>query len=89
MAQELFLDELNQEIKADKSHSQIIINITNSPKLLGEVKKIVEGLGARIIETKHLSPNLTLLKLDVKDMREVALKLTEQGFLIKGINASL
>jgi hypothetical protein len=87
MIQELFLDELNQEIKADKTYSQIFIKMSNSPILLGEVKKIVEGLGVHIIEAKRLSPNWTLLKLDAKDMREVALKLTEQGFLIKGINA--
>jgi hypothetical protein len=87
MVQELFLEELNQEIKADKTYSQILINITNSSKLLEEAKKIVEALGVCIIEAKRLSPNWTLLKLDAKDMRDVALKLTEHGFMIKGINA--
>ena len=48
---------------------------------------MIENLGVRIIETKHLSSNnWALLKLDVKDMRDVALKLTEHGFFIKGIN---
>jgi len=87
MVEERFLEELNQEIKADKTYSQIFINMSNSPILLREAKKIVEGLGVHIIEAKTISPEWALLKLDAKDMREVALKLTEQGFLIKGINA--
>jgi hypothetical protein len=87
MVQQLFSEELNQEIKAEKTYSQIFINITNSSRLLEEAKEIIEGLGVRIIEAKHLSPDWTLLKLDVKDIREIALKLTEHGFLIKGINA--
>jgi hypothetical protein len=87
MVEERFSEELNQEIKADKTYSQIFINMSNSPVLLREAKKIVEGLGVHIIEAKTISPEWTLLKLDAKDMREVALKLTEQGFLIKGINA--
>ena len=87
MVEERFSGELNQEIKADKTYSQIFINMSNSPVLFREVKEIVEGLDVHIIEAKTISPEWTLLKLDVKDMREVALKLTEQGFLIKGINA--
>jgi hypothetical protein len=87
MVEERFSEELNQEIKAEKTYSQIFINMSNSPVLLREAKEIVEGLGVHIIEAKIISPEWTLLKLDAKDMREVALKLTEQGFLIKGINA--
>jgi hypothetical protein len=78
---------LNQKIKAEKTYSQILIYVTNSSKLLGEAKEVIQSLGIRIVEVKHLSPNWVLLKLDVKDAREVALKLTEQGFLMKGINA--
>jgi hypothetical protein len=87
MAEEKLLEELNQRIKADKTYSQIFIHIAHSSKLLVEAKKTVEALGVRIIQVKHLTPNWTLLKLGTKDMRDVALKLTEQGFLIKGINA--
>jgi len=87
MVDERLLEELNEEIKADKTYSQIFINMSNSPILLREAKEIVEGLGVHIIEAKTISPDWTLLKLDVKDMRDIALKLTEQGFLIKGINA--
>lgn len=73
----------------DKHHSQILIKITPSSKTFEEAKRIIEDLGVRIIETKNLSSNnWILLKLDVSDMRNLALKLTESGFsVIKGINA--
>ena len=86
---EKVIEEFNHEIKADKNHAQILIEITPASKTLGEVKKIIEDLGTHIIETKHLSSNRALLELDVKDMRNVALKLTESGFFNgKGVNAS-
>lgn len=86
---EKVIEEFNHEIKADKNHAQILIEITPASKTLGEVKKIIEDLGTHIIETKHLSSNRALLKLDVKDMRNVALKLTESGFFnVKEVNAS-
>ena len=88
MVQKIIAEEFNHEVKADKDHSQILIKITPSSKTFEEAKRIIEDLGVRIIETKHLSSNnWALLKLDVKDMRDVALKLTEHGFFIKGINA--
>jgi hypothetical protein len=87
MAHEQFLEELNQEITADRTYAQILIKNTNYLKTLEEAKKIIEDLGVHIIETERLKSNWTLLKLDVKDMRDVALKLTEHGFFIKGINA--
>lgn len=87
---EKVIEEFNHEIKADKNHAQILIEITPASKTLGEVKKIIEDLGIHIIEKKHLSSNRALLKLDVKDMRNVvALKLTESGFFNgKEVNAS-
>lgn len=49
---------------------------------------MIEDLGVRIIEMDLLSSDFILLKLDVRDMRNLALKLTESGFsVIKGINA--
>jgi hypothetical protein len=88
MARKHFLEELNQEVKADRTHAQILIKITPSSKALEEAKRIIEDSGVHIIETKHLSTNhWILLRLDVKDMRDAALKLTEHGFVIKGINA--
>lgn len=88
MVREMFSEGFNHEVKADKHHSQILIKNTPSSKTFEEAKRIIEDFGVRIIETKHLSSNnWVLLKLDVKDMRDVALKLTEHGFFIKGINA--
>jgi len=81
-------EEFNHEFQADRSHAQILMKITPSSKTFEEAKKVIEGSGARIIDTKHLSLYWLLVKLDVKDMRNVALKLSENGFLnIKGINA--
>jgi len=88
MASKKSVKGFNSEIKPDKTHAQIFIKITPSSKTVEEAKRMIEDLGVRIIETKHLSSNnWVLLKLDVKDMRDVALKLTEHGFFIKGINA--
>jgi hypothetical protein len=89
MVQEIYSEEFNHEVKADKDHSQILIKITPSSKSYVEAKKIIEELGINILETKYLSPNQILLELDAKDMRVAALKLTENGFSeIKGYNAS-
>lgn len=83
-------NQLNSEIKLDKMHAQILININHFSKTYIEAKEIIEGLGIDILETRYLSLNQILLKLDTKDMRVVALKLTENGFLeIKGYNAAL
>jgi len=81
-------NKFNQEVKPDQQHAQILIKNTPTSKTFEEAKRIIEDLGVRIIETKHLSSNhWVLLNLDVKDMRDVALKLTEHGFFIRGINA--
>jgi hypothetical protein len=78
----------DQEILPDQTNAQILIELTPPDKTFEEAKKIIEDLGAHVIETHRLSPNRILMKLDVKDMRDVAFKLTENGFFkIKGINA--
>ena len=79
--------EFNQEIKTDKKHAQICVKIDKDSKLFEEANRIIEDLGAYITETKFLKSNWVLFRLDVKDMREIALKLTEHGFIVKGINA--
>ena len=88
MVKQTFSEEFNHKIKADKNHAQILIEITPSSTTLDEAKKIINKSGVEIIETTHLSSNWILLKLDVKDMRDIALKLTEYGFFIHGINAA-
>jgi hypothetical protein len=72
--------EFNIEVKADKNHAQILIEVNSGINTLNKARKIIEGLGIHIIETKRRSSKLVPLKLDIKDMREVVLKLTESGF---------
>ncbi len=87
MVYEQTLEEVSHEIKADRSHAQILLRITDSSKSDAEAERIVEDLGVHIIEKSYLLNQWILIKLDVRDMRNVALKLTEHGFVIKGINA--
>ena len=87
MVYEETLEDVGPEVEADRSHAQILLKITDFLKSDVEAEKIVKGLGVRVIEKSYLSTHWVLLKLDVKDMRNVALMLTEQGFVIKGINA--
>ena len=87
MGYEEALEDVGPEVEADRSHAQILLKITDFLKSDAEAEKIVKGLGVRVIEKSYLSTHWVLLKLDVKDMRNVALMLTEQGFVIKGINA--
>jgi len=87
MTQEKTLEELGYKIKANKGHAQILLKMIDAPGSNEEAVKIIEGMGIHVVERNPLSTSWMLFKLDVKDMRDVALKLTEQGFLIKGINA--
>ena len=81
------LKEMDYEIKADRSHAQILLKLTDYSRSDEEAVKIIEDIGLQVIDKAYLSAHLMLLKLNVKDMRNVALKLTEHGFLVKGINA--
>jgi hypothetical protein len=88
MVYEEKLEEVGHEIKTDKSHAQILLKITDSSKSDAEAERIVEGLGVHIVKKSRLSTHWTLFKLNVKDMRNVALELSENGFfVIKGVNA--
>jgi len=80
-------EDVSPEVEADRSHAQILLRITNSLKSSVEAEKIIQDFGIQVIEKSYPSAHWVLLKLNVKDMRNVALKLTEQGFIIKGINA--
>ena len=83
-----FKEEPHLDVEADRDNAQLLIDLKESSKTLEEAKKIIEESGAHIIETKHLSHDELLIKLDVKDMRSVALKLTENGFAdVRGVNA--
>lgn len=75
------------KIKPDKHHSRILIEIMTSDGL-ERAKKVIQDFGADIVEVKQLPSRQTLIELNVKDMREVALKMIEHGILvIRGINA--
>jgi hypothetical protein len=87
MGQEQISEELDQDIKADSTYAQILIKIANTSKPIEDAKRIIKELGIHIIETKDLSPDWTLFKLDVEDMRDITLRLIENGFIVKGINA--
>ncbi len=78
----------NHRIEVDKDFAQILIETSPPSKSYAELKKVIKSLGINIIQTKSLSSNHMLIKLDVPDMRDLVLKLSEYGFTnIKGINA--
>ena len=80
-------EDVSPEVEADRSHAQILLRVADSLKSGLDAEKIIRDFGIQVIEKSYLSAQWVLLKLNVKDMRNVALKLTEQGFVIKGINA--
>jgi len=87
MAQEQISEVLDQDIKVNSTYAQILIKVSNTSKLVEDAKRIIKELGIHIIETKRLSPDWTLFNLDVQDMRDITLRLIENGFIVKGINA--
>lgn len=87
MFQEESSDELSLEVKANKRYAQILVKITDSSRSFEEAEKIIESLNIRVMEKSWPSRHWVLFKLDLKDMRNLALKLTEHGFVSKGINA--
>ena len=87
MVYEETLEDMGPEVEPDRSHAQILLKIAVSLKSDAEAEKILKGLGVHVIEKSYLSTHWVLMKLDVRDMRNVALKLSEQGFVIRGINA--
>lgn len=78
---------VQQEVIEDRNYAQILIKIM-SLKNHKEARRIIEESGIHIVEEKILQRDWVLLKLNVEDMREISLKLIENGFLnIKGVNA--
>jgi len=81
-------EEFDHEIKADTDHAQLLIQVGPGTKSLEEAREIIEETGIHITEMTPLSSHWILLKLDVKDMRNIAFRLIENGFSnIKGMNA--
>ena len=80
-------EEFPFELKADREYAQILMTV-QSAETLREAKQIIEEFGIHVLETKSIAPDNVLFRLNVMDMREVVLKLTENGFSgLKGINA--
>jgi hypothetical protein len=87
MDQAEFLKVFNSSVAVDKHHAQILLEVS-STKTYDDAVRIIEQAEANIIESRYLSPDWILIKLDVTDTRAVILKLTEDGFSkAKGINA--
>ena len=81
-------EEFNHEIKPDENHAQLLIKLDAVSNSYEVAKKIIEDLEIHIIETKYLSQDWVVFKLDTKDVRNIALNITERGFFnFKGINA--
>jgi hypothetical protein len=76
------------EIKSGKNCAQILIKFAATSGTLDEAIRIIEGTGIQILQIKKLPAQWVLFKLSVRDMRIIALKLTEHGFInMKGVNA--
>jgi len=80
-------EDFDHRIKADRRHAQILIRTTDLPRSDKEAEKLIESLGINIVSKSRFSTNWILFILNVRDMRDAALKLTERGFTVKGINA--
>jgi hypothetical protein len=80
-------EDLDHQIKADQRYAQILIKTTDFSRSDKEAEKLIEGLGVNIVSKTRLSTYWVLFTLNVRDMRDAALKLTEHGFTVKGINA--
>ncbi|RLE14289.1 hypothetical protein DRJ04_02705 [Candidatus Aerophobetes bacterium] len=84
-----------ENLQKDIHHSQILFKFDQGEKSLDKAKEIVKKLGVKIVDIKIFdfpkdSALFALFKLDIADMREVALVLSEHGYApIKGFNAQL
>jgi len=83
-----------ENLQKDIQHSQILFQFDEGERSLDEAKKITRNLGVNIVDTKIFdfpedSISFALLKLDVVDMREAVLALSDYNYApIKGYNAT-
>jgi hypothetical protein len=79
--------DYSTRVKPDQHFAQILIRI-DSYEMFEKARKIINDWGIRIRNSRRVSPNLFLIKLGTRDMRDVVLKLIENGFSnVKGYNA--
>jgi len=88
------LKKCAENLQRDIQHSQILFKFDQEKRSIDKAKEIVKNLGVNIVDIKIFdfpedSISFALFKLDVVDMREVVLALSERGYApIKGYNAS-
>jgi hypothetical protein len=76
------------QIVADTHYAQILLKGDYEIANVHVAKSIIEQNGVRIVAMEYLSNQSVLFKVDVKDIRELVLKLTQNGFLrVEGYNA--
>jgi len=76
------------EAEADPNFSQVFIRVDmkHSWKV---VKETFESMRVEIVDFEEVSSNLILVRLNSRDMRGIALRLTESGFIVvRGLNPS-
>ena len=90
---ELDLDEWDKFIKIGNDYSQIVFVYNETDRTLDRAKKLIEGLGVRILRIEIRSSSeypfkSALFQLKTQDIRYIVLRLIEGGFTkIKGYNA--
>ncbi len=86
MSEQNGFKKLLEKINTDPNYSKILIKLLNS-KTEEEADKVIRNLGLEIISKTSFSKDWVVYTLNIKDMREVALILTEHGFTVEGISA--
>lgn len=86
MSEQNGFKKLLEKINTDPNYSKILIKLLNS-KTEEEADRVIRNLGLEIISKTSFSKDWVVYTLNIKDMREVALILTEHGFTVEGISA--
>ena len=87
MAYEKDIGNLDHEIEPDPRYARVLVKIADSSGSDKEAEKLIETLNIHIVSKTRLSIDWVLFTLNVRDMRDAVLKLSEHGFIVKGINA--
>lgn len=88
------LDKYEKFIRIDKNYSQILLACNETDKALEKAIKLIEESGVGILKVEILSPvenpsKFVLIQLKTEDMRNIVLRLTEEGFTgIEGYNVT-
>lgn len=86
MSEQNGFKRLLDNINTDPNFSKILIKLLNLTTE-EEIDRIIRNIGLEIISKTYPSKDFLLYTLNIKDVREVALILTEQGFTVEGISA--